>query len=206
MARPSTSVENRIIDALMTVVAERGWLATTLADVARETNLSLTQIHQRFSSKTAILLGFLDRLDAAVIAGFDKSAAGEPARDRLFDVIMRRFDAIGPHRDAVRRLGRELPFDPPAFVAVGCHTQRTLNWMLETAQLAEGGLFKCLKAKGLAFIWGSTMRVWLNDDSEDLAPTMAHLDKQLRQADRMMACLPRCRPKREPEPEIVAGA
>ena len=199
MARRPTQRENKIIDSLMTLVARQGWLATTLADVAGETGESMAEIHARFGSKAGILLAFLDRLDAAVVAGFDKSAAGEPARDRLFDVIMRRFDALKPYKDSVRVLGRELPRDPYASMAVWCHTQRTLNWMLETAHMGEGGCWKIFKAKGLGLIWGSTMNVWLRDDSEDQGRTMAHLDTQLRRADSFMRCVPGTGRKTRPE-------
>ena len=39
-------------------------------------------------------------------------------------------------------------------------------------------------------VWLATIRVWMDDDSPDLARTMAALDRHLRRADRMVGGWP----------------
>jgi hypothetical protein len=46
-------------------------------------------------------------------------------------------------------------------------------------------------------IYLSTLRVWLRDDSTDMAKAMAHLDQRLRQAERLVGYLPDGRRKPE---------
>ena len=109
-------------------------------------------------------------------------AKGSPFRDRLFDLLMRRFDvcALKPHRGAIGALWRELPRDPLAAAPLAPALARSMAWMLEAAGAPPRLPFGPVRVKLLAGIHLSTMRVWLQDDSEDLGPTMARLDKALK--------------------------
>jgi hypothetical protein len=64
-----------------------------------------------------------------------------------------------------------------------------MTWVLEAARLSSSGLFGVVQTKGLALVWLQTTRTWLHDDSPDLAPTMATLDRSLRRAEAAMATL-----------------
>ena len=55
-----------------------------------------------------------------------------------------------------------------------------MAWMLEAAGAPPRMPFGLLRVKLLAGIHLSVMRVWLQDDSEDLGRTMARLDKALK--------------------------
>ena len=52
--------------------------------------MSLEELGEQYPSKRAILAAFVDRIDAAMTADLDPEFGSEPARDRLFDLIMRR--------------------------------------------------------------------------------------------------------------------
>jgi hypothetical protein len=67
---------------------------------------------------------------------------------------------------------------------------------LEAAGFSTTGCRGVLRLKGLSAIYLSTMRVWLRDDSDDMARTMAHLDKQLSRVDSLIGRLRRVRPRR----------
>lgn len=58
-----------------------------------------------------------------------------------------------------------------------------MSWMLEAAGIASAGPLGLLRAKGLLAVWLAVLRVWLLDESPDLAPTMAALDRHLRRAE-----------------------
>ena len=101
-------------------------------------------------------------------------------RDRLFDLLMRRFDALKPHRGAIAALWRELPRDPLAGAPLAPALARSMAWMLEAAGAPPRRPFGPVRVKLLAGIHLSVMRVWLQDDSEDLGRTMASLDRALK--------------------------
>lgn len=56
---------------------------------------------------------------------------------------------------------------------------------LELAGISSSGLSGALRVKGLLVAYGDAFRTWLGDDSQDLTPTMAALDRNLRRAEKL---------------------
>ncbi len=189
-------IPRHVVAVALELAATQGWRDTTLADIAAAAKLPLAKIHAHFGSKTAIVSAFIEQIDAEVLAGEDPELADQPPRDRLFDVMMRRFDALKPHKAAVRAIVCDTLCNPQAAVCGGLALARSMTWMLEAAGIGATGLRGVARVKGLAAIHLSVLRVWFDDDSEDMARTMAVLDRRLRQAESLvMLCrLPRPRP------------
>jgi AcrR family transcriptional regulator len=183
-ARPAPSDSDKIIDAALACIARQGWRRLSLADIAAEAGLPILRVYRMFQSKPAILRGFFRRVDEAVLAAPLDSEPDERPRDRVFDLLMRRFDALTPYRAALEVLGRELPTDPLAALAAGAGLLRSMRWMLEAAGISGEGLGGALAVKLTAAAYLATLRVWLRDESPDLAPTMAALDRRLRGIER----------------------
>jgi hypothetical protein len=119
-----------------------------------------------------------------------------PGRDRLFDMLMRRFDALQPHREALGIILQDQLRDPLASCCGLSRLRKSMAITLEAAGFSTSGLRGVLRQKGLAAIYLGTMRVWLRDDSEDMAKTMAYLDKQLARVDDWLGRLRSRRPRR----------
>lgn len=179
-----------LIDAALALAVERGWRALTLPEVADAAGVSLADAHATFSTKTALLNAFVARIDRQMLTG-EAPDRSESVRDRLFDVIMRRLDALEPHKDAVAAIVDDLPADPLTAVAVLPAFGNTMAWILETAGLSASGLSGALRIKGLALIYLTTLRTWLQDDTADAARTMAALDRALRRTEMLISTLPR---------------
>jgi len=176
--RPSAPTDP--IDAALALAAERSWRMVSLADIAARAQLPLASLLERHPSKTALLLGFARRIDQAMLEATDASLEGRPAQERLFDVVMRRLDALAPHKDALRSIARGGSCDFEALVCGGLSFRRSLSLMLEAAGLSSSGPFGALRRKGLALVYLDTLRVWMRDDSPDMAATMKALDGHLR--------------------------
>jgi len=114
----------------------------------------------------------------------------------LFDVMMRRFDALTPYRSGLESISRALRTDPVAGAVHACSLRRSLSWMLEAAGIPSDGIAGVLRVKGLAVIYLMVFKVWLTDDSADLSRTMAALDARLRQAEQFSNSLPGRRGRR----------
>lgn len=193
MARQATKKPpsaDRILEAALRVVASVGWRRMTMEAIAAEAGATLLQVREAFPDRAAVLTGFIRRTDAAVLAGHDPSDSGEPVRERLLDVLLRRFDALRPHKDAVRAIVREAPCDPGILFALPAFGN-AMAWALEAAGVSAAGPAGVLRVKGLAAIYLSALRIWLRDDSEDLGPTTAHLDRSLKRAEALVMRLPR---------------
>ena len=189
MAAPRRPNPDRVVDAALGLAANRPWREISLSDIAGEAGIRLDQLHGLFRGKDAILDAFTARIDAQVIRGTDEEAAAEPVRDRLFDVLARRFEALQPHRTALASILCEALAVPRSGFAGGRRLLRSMTWSLETAGVSGAGPLGAIRVRGLAAVFMSTLFVFLRDDTDDLARTMAHLDRNLGRADRLMARL-----------------
>ena len=169
-----------ILDAALAVAAERGWRQATLSDIAAHAGCGLADVYRRFPSKGAVMRAAVARIDAAVLSETDAGGEDESFRDRLFDLLMRRYDALKPHRAAIEACWRDLRRDPLSGAPLAPALARSMSWMLEAAGAPAQRPFDLLRVKLLAGIHLSVMRVWLQDDSEDLGRTMASLDRALK--------------------------
>ena len=188
--KSTVSPEKRILQAAMSLAAVQGWRDTTMADIADQTEMSLAELWKHFPSKNTILVGIVQVADDAVLRGSDASIEEEPVHDRLFDVIMRRLDALSPYKKGIAAVVNDFRHDPSslACLAVG-PMQQSLRWMLEAARIQPWGIAAPLQQKGLGLVYLAVFRVWLNDDDKDQAKTMAALDKALNRVESILSAL-----------------
>ena len=103
---------------------------------------------------------------------------------------MRRFDALQTRRAGTMAILRELPLDPASLVGLLPRLARSFVWMLETAGVSTTGLPGALRVKALGIVYLYALRIWIDDDTPDMARTMAALDKALRCADGWLTGFP----------------
>ena len=184
-AKRAADPRERIVDALMRLAAGRRFAVIGLADVAVEAGVSLSELRAHYDGKHAILADTFKRVDRAVLdAG---PAEGEGARDRLFDVLMRRFDALAPHKAALRRILRAGRCDPMLARTLYGAAKTSMRWMLAGADIRRGGIAGMVAVRGGVAVFAEAVTVWLDDDDPGLARTMAALDRALRRGERAMA-------------------
>jgi len=181
-AKPATP-RDRILDAALALSERSGWRGASLAAIAGEAGLPLYEVYGEFRSRSAILAGLMARADEQVLAASGTPDMEETPRDRLFEVLMRRFDALKPHRPAIKAIVRDLVTDPPLALCSAPALMRSMAWMLEAAGLSSVGPRGRFHARALAALYLCVGRVFLEDDTADLSKTMAALDRRLSQAE-----------------------
>lgn len=180
-----TASAETVLDAFIGLVSERGFAAVTLRDVASAADLGLADLYRLYPDKVALVGAFMARIDAAVLAGTPRQAdPDETARDRLFEVMMRRYDGLRPYRAASAAIRRAATRDPLLALALGPSLRRSMAAMLEAAGLPSEGLAGAVRQNGLLAIHYAVSRVFDRDDTVDLAKTMAALDGRLKTAER----------------------
>jgi len=172
-------------DTALELAASLGWRDLSLAQVAEKSGLGLGDLLQIYPSKSSIIRGFMGRIDAAMLQSLSPDDAGEIARDRLFDLIMSRFDALLPYRQGLIAIAKAEARDPLGGLCHLIRFRRSLVLMLEAAGLSASGLMGQLRLKGIALVYANAIRVWINDDSTDMATTMAALDQGLARAEKL---------------------
>ena len=188
-AAPSASTprsgRDGIAAAFLTLLAEKRIEQIGLAEIAEAAGVTLADLREQFASPLAILAAHFKAVDRAVLAADFSDMADEPARERLFDVLMRRFEIMAPQREAVRSLARSARRNPPLALALNGLAVRSQQWMLTAAAIPASGPRGMIRAQALAVMFGSALRVWVDDEDEGLARTMAALDRALGRGQRL---------------------
>jgi ubiquinone biosynthesis protein COQ9 len=199
MAKPSTSLQDKIINAAMTIIGRDGWPAATLDAVSRESGVSLADIATHFANRFDILAAFGKRSDIAALKEADEEGGSQAPRDRLFDIIMARFDAMAPYKTGVQALSKATRRDPGLAAFFLVSVSKSMGLLASCAGVETSGVFGVVRVKALCGLYLNVVSTWLGDDSEDLSKTMAALDKALARADRWEHQLGRvCRRSEKP--------
>ncbi|MSO71626.1 MAG: TetR family transcriptional regulator [Alphaproteobacteria bacterium] len=180
---------DRVIDAALGLAAEKGWRRLSLAAVARRAGLSLAGLYELTPSRAAILAAAMARGDRAMLAAAGE-LSGDPVRDRLFDLVMRRLDTLSPWRESVAAILSDLGRDPQAALCALPGFACSLDWMLRVAGAEAAGVAGMVRRHALAVVYLLTLRSWINDDSADQGKTLATLDRTLKQAESVLALTP----------------
>lgn len=176
-----------LLDAALALAGERGWKSVTIGRAAEQAGIDTSKARRLFPCKSLLLVRFAERIDEAMLEGVDEDAKDPSlsARDRLFDVLMARFDALEQHKDTVRAIVKGAALDPFSALIALPALGRSMERVLQAVGQSGKPPFGPLKVKGLAIVWLSAVRVWLEDKSEDLGPTMKALDTGLGHAEEL---------------------
>ncbi|MGL4637287.1 MAG: TetR/AcrR family transcriptional regulator [Beijerinckiaceae bacterium] len=180
---------DRIVDALMALAAETSWDQISLPMVATRADVSLADLRDHFPSKGAILGGFAKRIDRIVLDGTGDDMMGEPARERVLDVMMRRLDALAPYKAALKEIRNATRRDPLMLAALNQLALNSWRYMLAAADIDTEDSFGMVRVQGAALVFVRTLDAWFDDDGEDMDLTMARLDKELGKGEKIMGRL-----------------
>lgn len=185
----------RLTEAALALASEGGWRSLSLVEVAQRAGVPLVDCYRAVPDKSALLGLLLADTDAFML----RDGAADPAdapRDRLFDVMMRRFDGLQARRAGMVAVVHGLRSDPVAAARLAPRLARSLAWMLQTAGFSTAGLGGAVRLKALAAVYLYALRAWVDDETADMARTMAALDRALRRAESLAGMLPGSRDRR----------
>lgn len=180
----SSNTGDPVVAAFMALLAEKPIEQIGFAEIAERAGISLAELRERYGSTLAILAAQMKEIDHIVLAGVDPGMAEEPPRERLFDVLMRRIEALAPHKDAVRSLARSAARNPGLACALNSLAVRSQQWMLTAADMSAAGPRGMIRAQGLAVLFACVLRTFVDDDDPGHAKTMAALDRALARGQR----------------------
>ncbi len=172
----------KIVLCALDLAAKNGWDSVTLADIAEHCKIPLSDLYDSVEDKADILTAFGRMIDKKVMENF--SVDGESARDNLFDILMERFDALNEHREGLSSILESFKCDPKQLVIGMPHVCRSMSWMLEACGISTSGIKGAVRVAGLSGLYLKTLRVWLKDNTADMAKVMAALDRDLERAER----------------------
>ena len=185
----SIKIRASILSAALEVASMRPWEFVSLIEIADSAGLQVNDITSIYATKSDILEAIIDDLDNEVALSFPDYDEDVPQRDRIFDVLMERFDIANPHRDAHISFFKSFGWTKNESCADIRLMKKSMNRMAECAGLDTNGLYGSMTVTGLlmAYLWVAL--TWMNDTSPDLGKTMAELDKTLGRIDMLKSMI-----------------
>ncbi|MEQ8964259.1 MAG: TetR/AcrR family transcriptional regulator [Azospirillaceae bacterium] len=184
-----------LLRTALDIAAESGWDAVGPHAVAERAGVDLVEVYRHYPDRDAFLTGLSRWVDEQMLSRADVEESEAP-RDRLFEVMMSRFDALGEMREGVIAVLDGLRRDPAGAARLLPAVERSMRWALEAAGMPPQGLIGRAKVKALGLIYLDLLRTWSRDDSPDLAHTMKAVDKRLNQAEQFANTFERRAPGR----------
>jgi AcrR family transcriptional regulator len=105
------ATRQQLYDTAIQLIAQRGYEATTLRDIASEAGVSVGLLYRYFPSKQSVIVALYDQLSAAFAT---EAAAMTPGawRDRFLFALRTSLRVLAPHRTSLAALIPVLVGDP----------------------------------------------------------------------------------------------
>ena len=192
------ALNQRIVDRTVGLAAEVGWEGVRLRRVAEDLGITLPELLTHYRDLDAVADAWFRRALDAMLAPTDVGFADLPARERVYLVMVRWFEAQRDQRAVVGQMlsAKLYSSHPHHWVPAIFHLSRLIQWVRDAACLDAPGQRRQVEEVGLTLLFLVTLRVWLRDETDDLATTRRFLRRRLKEADRLLANLPRLRRRR----------
>lgn len=178
-----SAIRRDLARAALSLAAATPWKELTLVQLAHAASRPVSDFYGASMGEAIDCVE--EAFDRAIGEDLDKLDPAQSVRDRLFDLIMRRFEAMEPHREAVLAMEQGADRDPVLMGAAHQRNVRCACWVLALAGLEADGMTGNARAQGLGVIIGQARAAWRGDGAGDFNKTMASLDKNLRRAEEM---------------------
>ena len=181
----------RIVEAAFRLAAARPWSDVSLAEIAAEAGLSLADLPRHISGKTDIIIAYARGVNSRLLRSIEADPVEGDQHDRLFDVLLRRFELMQDDKPALASIHRAPPTSPSDQRQLLAAALETQGWVLVAAGQSSAGLEGDAIRLMLTKVHADAFKVWLADDDPGLARTMAALDRKLRDGERYLRMLER---------------
>jgi hypothetical protein len=178
-----SAVRRDLARAALTLASSMPWREVTLLKLADTAARPISDFYGASLGEAVDCVE--EAFDRAIGDNLEALDPAQSVRDRLFELIMRRFEAMEPHRAAVVAMEAGADRDPTLMAAAHQRHVRCARWVLALSGLEADGMTGQARAQGLGVIIGQARMAWRGDDAGDFNKTMASLDKNLRRAEEM---------------------
>ena len=157
-----------------------GWTAKAVDAAAGQLGIDPPQARLAMPNGQAAMIDlYIQEVDRALEAHFTpERMAGVKIREKIRSLVWQRLEIMGPAREAVRR-GLATLSMPQNFPLALRISWRTADLMWRIAGDTSTDFNHYTKRMSLGAVYGSTLLVWLDDQSEGWQETAAFLDRRI---------------------------
>ena len=190
-SKKQRKLELSLINAAIELAGQHRWRDISIQDIAIKAGISTAEALTLFPSKHSILEGFDKSINRVVLEGLlIDPETGDSKKDRLFDILMRRFEAMSDYRSGLAAIGVDIGPDPCTALRSLSSLYSSMALTLEAAHISTSGPGGSLRIHGLMVIYAYCLRVWFRDENKDLSSTMAAVDRGVSFAEKLITMAP----------------
>lgn len=180
-------IEQRVVDAALSLAGEVGWEQIRLGTIADRTGLALDEIGRRFRDVDAVANAWFARARLAMLALPAAELAGKPADERIALAFEAWLDCLAPQRRIAAEILRLKlhPSHPHHWVPLVFDLSRLVHDLLDVARVPGDGRLRQAQEVGLTAITLVTLAHWLRDDSPGQERSRRGLRDRLARAGRL---------------------
>ena len=104
-------------------------------------------------------------------------------REKIVEGLLHRFEVYSPYRDQINQLNQSVRSNPELAFRLLDRLEAVIRRILVMSGDPALGVRGVVRVKGVTGVFLATARVWMKDDSKDLAATMKALDQRMAQAE-----------------------
>lgn len=157
-----------------------GWTVKAVEAAAAQHDVDPAQARLAFGKDSlAMIDAYVAAVDASMVEAFPPEAiAAMKIRDRITQLVWKRFEIMAPAREAIRSALAilALPQNAPHALQLGWRTADRI-WRLAGDTATDFNHYT--KRMTLGAVYSSTLLAWLDDKSEGLAESRAFLDRRI---------------------------
>jgi AcrR family transcriptional regulator len=172
------AARDRLYGTAISLIAERGYEATTLRDIARAAGVSVGLLYRYFPSKQSVVIALYDELSAKYASRTARLPSGT-WRERFIFAMTTSLDVLEPHELALRALTPVLVSDPEEGIFAGStafsrvRVQRVFEEAVTKATDAPKAPLGEALGRLLYLVHLSVLLWWLLDKSRNQRATTA---------------------------------
>jgi ubiquinone biosynthesis protein COQ9 len=147
---------------------ERGLAAALAGSVQRLILIKITELDRQ-----SVLETYDDIQDAGEVS----------VREKIIEGLLHLFEVYAPYRSQINQLSQSVRSNPILALRLLDGLEAVIRRILVISGDSARGLKGMARVKGVAGVFLATGRVWMKDESNDLAATMKMLDQRMLQAE-----------------------
>lgn len=175
-----TGLHSKIIEATLEVLTQTSWDVLTMEELAAKLSITPIQLYAHFPTRCDLLKGIVQFIDDKMLELYQEGNEDLTLQEKLFDIIMCRFEVMETYKKSLKNIILTIWRDPisfPSGVFSGLHS---MGIILGAVGVPIEGIKGKLNIKILSFFYLYTLKFWFDDETQDMAKTLAHVDKGLK--------------------------
>lgn len=173
-------MQKQILQTLFALTLDKGWKGASLEDVSIALSIPLSDLTVILPRKEQAFPLLADLIETELFEQLSlENIASYPEKERVMEVLLTKIELLTPFKLFFAYLRTNLLAQTEMSLPFALAEMASLDRILDHYDFKGASLIHEMKRKGLFGIYLLTLDTWLQDDTPDLGPTLAKLDKLL---------------------------